>query len=539
MNSSQKSTNFKFSKLTYRQYLALSIIFSKYILKKEYPSVDELKQKIEFDTDRMLEITLKALNQKGFLEYFGDLNYKINENALKHSERFVDPLLLIDNYYDVKKLIRETKTKNKKNFDVDISTKFVPIPNFFTNDSLRKLNGVDNIFHRWYTYLADFPNSLVFTKFKEYGITSTHLVYDPFCGSGTTLVTSKLLGIDSIGFDVNPIPAFVSKIKTTWNIDIDEFKKTASKILLNFKNISSNFSNIRLENDLVHSMGYIEFHQWLKPKTQNDVILMRELISRIKTESIKDLFKLALIESATESSNASFCPGTSFYPFRKKPEFYDAFKNKLQTMAEDLIISKNIKKIGTSKVFTDDCRKSSKFIKPHSVDFIFTSPPYPNDMEYTRQTRLDLFLLDYVNNLNDVQKIKRNMIKGSTKLIFKESNSCQHVENNQTIQNIANDVATNLKGKEWGWDYPRMIREYFGDMHLSLQEFHKVLKPGSFALLVVGDQTCKNILIPVGKILGKMALDIGFSTMKLELFRERRSTLHTMALNEEILILKA
>ena len=233
-----------------------------------------------------------------------------------------------------------------------------------------------------------------------------------------------------------------------------------------------------------------------------------------------------------------FAPEHHFTHSKKKPFFYDAFHSKLQTIIKDLLIGKNIKKIGKTKIFTGDCRKSTKMIKPNSVDFIFTSPPYPNDMEYTRQTRLDLFLLDYVDSLNDVQKIKRDMVKGSTKLIFKESNSSQYVENNKHVQNIANLIDHNLKGKQWGWDYPRMIREYFGDMYLCLQEFRRVLKPNSNALLVVGDQTCKSVMIPVGKILSQIAMDVGYSSAELELFRKRRSTLHKKILNEEILILK-
>lgn len=537
-NITQKSKNIEFSKLTYRQYIAISFIFSKFLLEKEYPEIDELKKKIGFDTDRMLEITLKALEEKGFLEYFGNLNYGINDEILKYSDRFIDPLLLINNYHNVKKIIKEFK--NKKN-RISHNAGFLHNNERPENivDSSHLLIDENQNFHRWFSYLADFPSSLVCDKLDEYSIKSSDLVLDPFCGSGTTLVTSKRLGINSMGIETNPVPSFASKVKTNWDVDINEFKKISLKILKMFQNISPHISNIRLENKFLNSMGYIELHQWLKPKTQNDVVLMLELISTVENESIKNILKLALIESATESSNASFCPGTSFYPFRKKPLFYDAFYNKLQNIVEDLLIAQNIPKAGKTKIFTDDCRNTSKIIKPNSVDFIFTSPPYPNDMEYTRQTRLALFLLDYVNNLNDVQKIKRSMIKGSTKLIFKESNNCQYVENNKHVQNISNQINHNLKGKQWGWDYPRMVREYFGDMYLCLQEFHKVLKPDSNALLVIGDQTCKNIMIPVGKILSQIAIDIGYSDTKIELFRERRSTSHKKILNEEILILKA
>jgi hypothetical protein len=83
-----------------------------------------------------------------------------------------------------------------------------------------------------------------------------------------------------------------------------------------------------------------------------------------------------------------------------------------------------------------------------------------------------------------------------------------------------------------------MIREYFGDMYLVLAEMHKVLKRSGWALLVVGDQTCKGVLIPVGSILCELAIHLNFSQVRLETLRIRRSTAHTKPLKEEIVILK-
>ena len=31
-------------------------------------------------------------------------------------------------------------------------------------------------------------------------------------------------------------------------------------------------------------------------------------------------------------------------------------------------------------------------------------------------------------------------------------------------------ISKKLKNKDWGWDYPRMVKEYFGDMYLCLKE---------------------------------------------------------------------
>ena len=83
-----------------------------------------------------------------------------------------------------------------------------------------------------------------------------------------------------------------------------------------------------------------------------------------------------------------------------------------------------------------------------------------------------------------------------------------------------------------------MIREYFGDMYLCLQETHPLLANGAHFLLVVGNQTVKGVLIPVGDILIDMAEHIGYRNCRKELFRTRRSTTHRIPLPEEIVVLE-
>jgi len=140
--------------------------------------------------------------------------------------------------------------------------------------------------------------------------------------------------------------------------------------------------------------------------------------------------------------------------------------------------------------------------------------------------------------MDDIRDIKRRMVKGSTKLIFDDSDSAKYVKSFDSIQNVANMIGGALKDRNWGWDYPRMIREYFGDIYLTLLEIQKVLKEGKYALLVVGDQTYKNILIPVGQIICELANDLKFAWTGLETLRIRRSTMHSIPLKEEIVVLK-
>ncbi len=400
---------------------------------------------------------------------------------------------------------------------------------------LQSLNNF-GIVHNWYDYLEDFPFQFTWDMINKHCKNNDDIVLDPFSGSGTTLVTAKLTGHNSYGVDISPLMKFISEVKTTWNIDFELFKNNMTEInkelLSGFKTIDK----VKIKNEFLQNMPKKEINQWLSPILQKQIAFTKDKINEVSEEKIKKIFLFAMAKSAFDGSYVALCPGTTFYPYRKKIPFYELFIKKLNQIYYDLNILSKMNHYGQVNVINGDSRNISKLIAK-KVKLSLTSPPYPNDLEYTRQTRLELYLLDFVKNMDGVRDLKKNMIKGSTKLIFKESDSAKFVENNVLVNDVSNKIAEALKHKNWGFDYPRMIKEYFGDMYLNLKSHLEILDEDGVYILVVGDQTYKNIVIPVGKILAKMAVELGYGKVEVEHHRMRRSTTHNIPLPEENVIL--
>ena len=339
------------------------------------------------------------------------------------------------------KVIKESDYKNKSyskkilnNFDNEIQFSL-----FNEKHTISELNRY-GIIHKWYNYLEEFPYSLIEDKINEYNLTSNDLIVDPFAGSGTTLVSANLFHLNAIGFDTNPLMAFVSKVKTVWNIDLYKLKETITNIANSFLKQIENIDNIKIKNDFISRMPKKEINQWLNPILQKEVSLLKNIIDEIEDEKIKNLLLLALSKSCFDASYVSLCPGTTFYPFREKEEFWDLFTKKVIQMYKDLKLVQLYNNYGKSKIFNHTCLEANKYITKNSISFIITSPPYPNDLEYTRQTRLELYLLDFVKTMDDVQQIKRKMVKSSTKLIFKESESEKYIHKFKEIIEISNKI---------------------------------------------------------------------------------------------------
>ncbi|MGI6405473.1 MAG: DNA methyltransferase [Syntrophaceticus sp.] len=473
---------------------------------------------------KILANAINSLTKKRFLE--GSLE----EGFSVPSERydFFKQVLKANEFVD--------KNYSKKILDW-LSKKTSKVESFLKKKNISDLNEF-GVVHKWYSYLEDFPYTLVEAKIKE-GVDSTaSLVVDPFCGSGTTLVTANMFHLDAIGFDSNPLMAFVSKVKTTWDVNMDEFSSAISKVASKFLDRVKSLENKPIKGDFLERMPKKELNQWLNHRLQQEVALLKMIIMEIEDVKIRNLFLLAMAVSCFNASNVALCPGTTFYPFREKPELWDLLTDKIIQMYEDLKAIQSHNNYGESRLIADTCLNASQYIDNNSIDFIITSPPYPNDLEYTRQTRLELYLLDFVMNMDDVQSIKRQMVRGSTKLIYKDDTTVDYVAKYDSVQAISRKIHEKTKDKNWGFDYPRMVKEYFGDMFLCLKEFYPLMKKDSTFMLVVGDQTIKGVVIPVGDILIEIAEDIGYKNCKKELFRMRRSTGHTIPLPEEIVVIE-
>ncbi|WP_058868440.1 DNA methyltransferase [Chloracidobacterium thermophilum] len=93
-----------------------------------------------------------------------------------------------------------------------------------------QMDDADEPVHNWYRFVLSFPPHLVRHYLHRLGVAEPHCVLDPFCGTGTTLVECKKLGIPSIGIESNPMAWFASQTKVDWRPDPDALSDHAEWI---------------------------------------------------------------------------------------------------------------------------------------------------------------------------------------------------------------------------------------------------------------------------------------------------------------------
>lgn len=216
--------------------------------------------------------------------------------------------------------------------------------------------------YNWYPYKEGFSWKLV-DKCIELinNKIDINIIGDPFMGSGTTLLRAKELGIKSYGTDVSPFAYLLSYVKTNdWDLEDD---------------VSSlDLDDIDKEVDI-----YFELFPLSRAFSKSNYEILRKL--RYWVESKSELHLLALIRAAMESSYVYKDGGVLKIRSKPTPNLLSRFKSHFSRM-----IKEKIRGIRPEL----EMKSAFEFNKP--VDVIITSPPYLNNIDYTKVYGIELAL---------------------------------------------------------------------------------------------------------------------------------------------------
>ncbi|MDE2699532.1 MAG: DNA methyltransferase, partial [Gemmatimonadota bacterium] len=123
-------------------------------------------------------------------------------------------------------------------------------------------------------YPAMLHPMLVDFLIDKHGI-SGNIIFDPFCGSGTTLLRAGMRGFKSYGLDVNPLAILISKAKTQiYSSDlILEFEDLKRDILENESPLF--FDNTKIDIPDIRNMSY-----WFSSEATRSLGIIRSALAK-------------------------------------------------------------------------------------------------------------------------------------------------------------------------------------------------------------------------------------------------------------------
>ena len=413
----------------------------------------------------------------------------------------------------------------------------------------------DRAAHGWYRFVLSYPPHLVRDYVERFGLGARQRVLDPFCGTGTTVVECKKLGVKSVGIEANPMPAFASEVKTEWTVDPKGLMDHARRV--------SDLTCARLARQGIEDIPALLLQKppkaklrglpedtWklllkncISPLPLHKTLVLMEVLEKHHEQKFWKHERLALAKALVGTvSNLHFGPEVGVGKPKSDAPVVAAWLNCVRDIADDLVELQNKEDVETV-VHRGDARNPENLLRKNSIDAVITSPPYPNEKDYTRTTRLESVLLGFVNSKDELRALKKAFVRSNTRSVYKTDEDDLLVEKHQEIQRIADQIEKRRieLGKTSGFErlYHRVTKLYFGGMKRHLTELQPFLRPGAQLAYVVGDQASYlRVMIRTGQLLAGIGESLGYEVMGIDLFRTRLATATKEQLREEIVLLR-
>jgi len=423
------------------------------------------------------------------------------------------------------------------------------------NGSINNLLPVDRPAHDWYRFVLSFPPHLVRDYAGQFELNSGSLLLDPFCGTGTTIVEGKKLGIPAVGIEAVPLPLLASQTKVDWSPSPARLKAHAQSVAervlatLELEGISDDpdenqdagsAANLR---SLPEKTAKLLLKGSISPLPLHKVLALIEVLDEEKESPCYRHELLALAKLLpSEIGNLRFGPEVGVGVIKQDAAVVRSWLSQVCRMANDLSALRSMRET-PAKALAGDARDIGGILAPHSVDAVICSPPYPNEKDYLRIVRLESVLLGLIHDPLHLRALKKRLVRSNTRGVYKGDEDDNWIRSNRNIAKVAEEIESRriALGKESGFEraYHRVARLYFGGMARHFQSLSKVLKPGARLAYVVGDQASYlRVMIRTARLLAEVAVSQGYELEGIKLFRTRHATATGEQLREEVLLLR-
>ena len=363
--------------------------------------------------------------------------------------------------------------------------------------------------HRWFNYKEGFSPVLVERIFNECQLSEGAIVCDPFCGAGTTLTVAKEKNMESIGFEVNPFAAFISRIKSDnyEKADIDEL----TSLLKNLSKVNAFKKQPLPENEYLRRI--------FDPEMLTTQLNIRSWIHDLPATKARHLLFFAWICTLEECS--LYRKAGNGLKIKSKPPQYnagDSFSFALKSIhdrCEKIFEDFDEQSNGPVPIiYEDSSTMMDKRVNPNSLDLVLFSPPYANCFDYTKIYYLELWFGEFVCSRNDQSSIRMKSIRSHCHATWPERYK------NFSLDALNEELLPLLEQQPlWTNKIPGMLNGYFADMEEVLKKIYIALKPGAQCMIVVSNSAYAGIVIPTDILLAQIAERIGFTVNEIEVER--------------------
>jgi DNA modification methylase len=390
--------------------------------------------------------------------------------------------------------------------------------------------------HGLHPYKGKFYPQLAKALINVASISDGSKILDPFCGSGTTLLESRLNGLQAFGCDLHPLAAKIANAKVGI---LDANPHVVTEVVESIEAKLAASANVFPEHvDQFAEAALEEIARWFPTPVIHKLNYVLRAIRGVSTGALRDFLEVTLSSIIRPVSQQD--PSDLRIRRRKHPlsdaDVIGLFRDKLRVQIARLEKFWSVRgyspyRFYKASVEQGDAREISTFqklgLRRNSVDFVLTSPPYATALPYIDTDRLSLLVLCGMTSAE--RRPVEETLTGSREIGITARRLLEHKIESQRQQlplpeeitkfihslyvaNSRNGVGFRRK------NLPALLLRFFTDMRRVLLNCRELLKPSGQAMIVIGDNTTtvngKVTLIPTTKFLVQLCRDVGFSCVE-------------------------
>ena len=423
-----------------------------------------------------------------------------------------------------------------------------------TGGSTRQTRVLRYGLHDIHEYRGKFFPQLVRACINISGIKPGSIVFDPFCGSGTTLCESRVRGMKSLGIDLNPLSVMISRVKTGMlGVGKEELLREYHSLQRRIVPDNIDYSDRWDEADKKYLTG------WFAEEALQDIHKILCAVECVKNLVIADFFRLNLSNIIREISwqkqsdlrvrkeIGEYHRGTAITRFQEEAQrqftkinAYLDLVGSLDLQDCEIIEGNTVQAVESAENYLGRC------------DVLITSPPYATALPYLDTDRLSLVILGLMHRRDfpgkNIDMVGNREITEKQRRALWENYEKRRSELTDEICAVTDQIADENHKPEVGFrrrNLPALLAKYFLDMLDSMRAADKMLKPGALAFYVVGNNSTnlagKKMIIETNVLLWDLAEKIGWEKenyIDMDMLKAKKGFRNNPGTAEAILIFR-
>lgn len=347
-------------------------------------------------------------------------------------------------------------------------------------------------------------------------------VLDPFCGTGTTILSCAEQGVDCDSVDINPFLIWLARTKLDRysRAHLDEAGAGLARIIRAARRPSRAVA-------WAPPMHQIE-NWWDAPTLQalGQSHMALERFAATASRAATNLLRLVFCQVLIERSRANFGhQSMSLLPVAESTDPSAAVERVaegLSAAAQRSFEAARLPLPATRRrLHLLDARRLHERLPAARYATVITSPPYANRMSYIRELRPYMYWLRYLRDRKRAGELDWQAIGGTWGAATSNLGSWRP---NPDVFSLEQDLRERLAAiAEQSPLLSSYVHKYFEDMAAHLGSLRVVLQPGASVHYVVGNSKFYDVVVPVHELLGAQLERAGFCRVRIETLRKRSS----------------